>query len=283
MGIIDLVRVEPAYEPPKLTKDGRLRAPRFKLMHRRAGWRIPMLFQAGFFGLACWVTKRQYDRFTYVTPQQKFLQRLEVAPYGVLGTKMKGSGTLTQIGAPPDADTCIVDPAGLQYIKNGTKGAGGASASIYKFIGLSGAFPEDVSGAIFRATDAKFHAYKGGEHKVVHVVGPDFRDGTWSKREAALELSRAYRNVLHEWVLSETKTLRLLPISSGIFAGTLSDELTPLTHEAICVGFEQLHPFDQQACIAEDRRVELCIFNEGEYPKYVTAFDHLTPPNPVIT
>jgi hypothetical protein len=125
-------------------------------------------------------------------------------------------------------------------------------------------------------TDAKFHNYDGA--KIVHAIGPDFREGEWSEREAAVELSRTYRNILHEFVLSEADTLRILPVSSGIFSGPLYNQMPALTHEALSMGLEQLHPFDVQVVTEKTKRIELCIFMEREWDPYVTAFDVLKAP-----
>ena len=277
-----------SWHPAQVTKDGRIRAPRFKLAHERNRdkiYRVPIFMQLAFVGGVIYFVNDQYERFSHVTPQQRFLQKMEVQPYGVMGDRMKGSQTLVPFGSPPDKDTTIVDLTNLKVVKNNVLRASGASKTVYNFLGVHDKLPSAVADALWKPTDAKLHRYSrsNGEQPVIHCVTPDFRKGLWSKREAALELSRAYRNILHEFVLSDTNTLRVAPVGSGIQSGTLHDEMAVLTHEAMSVAFEQLHPFDQKALIDDQRHIEVCIFSELEYEKYVVAFDHLTPPNPLIT
>lgn len=264
------------YAPPRVTKDGRIRAPQPLIGPYKRVKRLPWPLLFGGVALTGYLLKKQYDKLTNVTPQQRFMEKIKIVPYGVLGTQLSMTGSLQQPGLAPDDDMAIVDPAGLQHIKTTADGAGGAAGAIYKHIGLHGKFPETVRNAIFGPTDAKFHDYDGA--KVIHVVGPDFREGEWSEREAAVELSRAYRNVLHEFVQSEAKTLRVLPISSGIFSGPLYNQMPALTHEALAMGFDQLHPFDAQSVTEKQKRIELCIFMEREWDTYVSAFDNLKAP-----
>lgn len=69
--------------------------------------------------------------------------------------------------------------------------------------------------ALSKVCDAKFYSY-ASDKNVIHVIPPDFREGMWSEREAAIELSRAYRNTLHEFVVSGCDELRLPPLSNGL-------------------------------------------------------------------
>lgn len=265
------------YAPPNFTKDGRLRAPRHLIgpyqRIKRTPW--PLLF--GAVAAVGYLGKQQYDKLMQTSPQKQFLQKVKIMPYGVLGTQLAMTGSMRQSGPQPDEQTCIVDPAGMHHVKTTAAGAGGAAAAIYNFIGLKGKFPDDVVGSIHGPTDAKFHDYGGV--KVIHAVGPDFRQGEWSEREAGLELSRAYRNALHEFVISEAKVLRVLPISSGIFSGPLYNQMPALTQEGLAMGFDQLHPYDVQSILEKDKRIELCIFMEREWDTYVQAFDLLQPPS----
>ena len=106
-------------------------------------------------------------------------------------------------------------------------------------------FP-DVSNRIFvfqaitRAGDAKYHCYNGNQH-VIHVVGPDFRSFRLLSQKDAIEmLGRAYRNVLHEAATSRLKRLRLLPVSSGVFAGSFSQSMPIITMEVcVCCGVSE--------------------------------------------
>ena len=108
------------------------------------------------------------------------------------------------------------------------KEAGAASGVIYRWLGVND-FPQDVRDGIKRATDAKFHKYEENKsyvylslslskhrkrthnHRVVHVVGPDFRQESKDNRSGLETLARAYTNILSETARSQVSSLRLLP------------------------------------------------------------------------
>ena len=74
--------------------------------------------------------------------------KVAVVNYGVLGTHLGRSGIETN--APfPDRLTAFVDPAGLDFIFHGPRGADGASGFIYYHIGISrnSSFPDEVKAA----------------------------------------------------------------------------------------------------------------------------------------
>eukprot|EP00974_Lingulodinium_polyedra_P008671 828440-Lingulodinium_polyedra.AAC.1 len=52
--------------------------------------------------------------------------------------------------SPPSDDCVIVDPAGLQYIRDGPAGVGGAAGAIYRWLGIrrNDAFPPEVRATI---------------------------------------------------------------------------------------------------------------------------------------
>ena len=106
----------------------------------------------------------------------------------------------------------------------------------------------------------------------IHVVGPDLRVGapTWDGAVAAL--ATAYRNALAEFDASELPTLRLLPISGGIFAGAFRKRVPRLTREALDAGFAQLPEATQQRLLS--RELELCIFAEAEFEGFVRVGFH---------
>ncbi len=149
--------------------------------------------------------------------------RVAVVAEGVIGTV--------------DARHAIVDPAGLDFIQSGsTIGAGSASKAVYRHLGMS-AFPVEVTNAITKEGQAAHHAYGGGRvvHHVIHVVGPDFRRGDATWREAVDRLGRAYRSVMESAeALDCVDVVRLPVISGGTFAGKFADDCIPeLTARAI--------------------------------------------------
>lgn len=198
---------------------------------------------------------------------------VNVVGYSVLGSKMTVGGQMVQDAAsPPDANTAFVDPAGLSFIQEMGPGmAGGAAGAIYSFLGIRNddAFPQPVRDAVKKATDAKFHTY--GQRKCVHVVGPNFGEMDHCTRQDAVALlASAYKNILAEFAGSGLQTLRLLPVSGGIFAGPFTPELPQITAEALRKGFSDL-PKGLQDKVLKNK-LEMCIFMEKEFKSFVEAF-----------
>lgn len=264
------------YQPVRYTKDGRVRAQRIAIgPHNRNTF--PYIRLGIGFSAILYYAKQKYDESKYIAPAMRFINRINVVPYGGLGTSFALTGSARNITAMPDANTVVVDPTTLEAIKGVADGAVGTSGAIYNAFGIKGMFPEAVRSAIWGTTDAKFYDHNG--HRVIHVVSPDFRDGQWTEREASLELSRAYRNVLHEFAMSEAKTLRIVPLASGALSGALYNQIPPLTQEALHAAFDQLHEFDKEAVMQPDRKYELCIFMEREWDAYAKVFTMVTPPS----
>ena len=116
--------------------------------------------------------------------------RIAVRPFGVLGSAMSSAGSVRKVAQGPVPGLAFVDPAGLPFIRNGPRGAGGAAGQIYKWLGIDDAFPAPVRDAIQRPLQAKLHYY--GLQPCVHVVGPDFNGRSCSRDEALGEPRRKY-------------------------------------------------------------------------------------------
>ena len=221
----------------------------------------------------------------------EFAESVSLAPYGVLGQQMKLDKSFVQHVPEPCSvlGCCFVDPAGLHHIQppGGPANAHGAAGAIYKSIGIAKdtSFPEEVIAAITKASDAKYHKYvktsEGGgklDVHVIHTVGPDLRTDPdpigapgvkYMRQEAVAVLANAYANVLSEFVSTGQSTLRLLPVSGGIFAGEFMEEIGPLTWDALISGFNLLQPKDKAAL--KNREVQMCIFAEKELPLFESA------------
>jgi hypothetical protein len=219
--------------------------------------------------------------FACLSPKHALIKQLTVVPYGVLGTQHVRGQPERQVAPPPDGKMMFVDPAGLHHIQgSGPAYAGGASGSIYRFLGINNdpEFPEDVWTAIEAPCDAKLHAYELVDqiYNVVHVVGPDFNptleDPEPLEYEVAVEvLARAYTSVLTEAVKSapSVKTLRLLPISGAIFAGPFISVMPSMTMEALAMGYDACADDVKKKVLK--RNAELCIFAEKEFPNFTAA------------
>ncbi|RNF02005.1 uncharacterized protein Tco025E_08475 [Trypanosoma conorhini] len=252
-----------------VTRDGRKRAPRL-LFGLNVVRPFPWIRVLVGVGAMAFVFRQQYLAHYYLSPEEQFLRKIVVAPYGVLGNQMTLQGSMIRAGGEPDEGVVVVDSADLRHIFTTADGATGASGAIYNWLKLRGPFPDEVVRAISRVCDAKWFRY--GDKNVIHVIAPDFREGTWSEREAVLELSRAYRNALHEFVMSDGNVLRVAPISHGAHSGPLYNQLPPLTQSALSMAFEQLHVFDREYLLRRDKSIELCIFMNREWDMYQTVF-----------
>mmetsp|Transcript_20026 Transcript_20026/g.38813 ORF Transcript_20026/g.38813 Transcript_20026/m.38813 type:complete len:239 (-) Transcript_20026:122-838(-) len=194
--------------------------------------------------------------------------------YGVLGSGISVTGSFVQNGEKPNEGVVIVDPAGLHHIHGTPYGAGGAAGSIYKWLGIykSPKFPLEVQSAIAKPTDAKFHRYDP-DKLVIHAVGPDFRKEHVDRTQGVALLAATYANILREYQLSRVHTLRLLPVSGGIFAGPFKNELPEMTREALQSAVLSLPEKERGELLgAWPPRLEMCIFAESEYPAFAKAF-----------
>lgn len=115
----------------------------------------------------------------------------------------------------------LLDPAGLRFIQNGaTKGAGGLSGQIYTKFQIQ-FFPADVQANITKEQDAFYFQYNPTSHvppvRIIHAVGPILSNDT--KDEHHLFLTLVYSNIFYQFLehCSDNDTLRLVPISTGIF------------------------------------------------------------------
>lgn len=256
----------------RITRDGRKRAP---LLLFGTGYRKPFPWiRVGLsISVMLALAYNRYRRLNYVAHKDRFIQKIDVVPYGVMGNQMSLQGSLRREASEPDESTAILDPADLMVLYTNASKATGMSSTIYRWLGLKGAFPDDVVMSMGKVCDAKHHSYGAdGSKNVIHVATPDFREGTWSEREAALELSRAYRNALHEFVISNCDSLRLVPLSSGAQAGPLYNEMPRITYDALLLAFEQLHMFDTEYLLRENKRLELCVFVNREWDTYRDVF-----------
>lgn len=212
--------------------------------------------------------------------KDSLLPHVVVVSYGVLGTQLKADRSVTKVAPEPDADMVVVDPAGLKFIQtHGPALARGASGSIYEWVGIKKekAFPEPVRESIKAPCQAKFYQYEKAK-QVIHVVGPSLHGIVGLGAEiidAALDqLAAAYAATLLEFLASEATTIRLLPISGGIFAGRFAEDMSWMTFAALDRGFGRLTEGQREEVRTRlgSTKVELCIFSEEALDEYAKAF-----------
>jgi hypothetical protein len=202
-----------------------------------------------------------------------FVLTATVVGYSVLGTQLVGRQMVQKADAGAE-NICFVDPAGLPYIRNGPQGASGAAGAIYSYLGLNRqrSFPAPVREAITKATDAHYHHYTndGQARHCIHVVGPDLRRPGCTADQALDMLKTAYHNVLVQFASTALPTLRLLPISGGIFSGPFMGVLPRLTARALQGAFVELNPVLKKKI--SERKVLVCIFMGNELDGFKLAF-----------
>lgn len=192
---------------------------------------------------------------------------LVVQPFGVLGI----SQYIKPYPKPSIPDgVCIVDPANSGTMKRKQTtfpNVGGASAAIYKFLNKS-ATTNSIEKCLedtqekFQSngvTEAKYVSYtpkdnSQGQYHVIHTVGPDYRSLKEFKRDS---LRDTYTNIFKEFFSDgcPATTLRLLPVSAGIFAFNGRPN-TCDTLNAIKKAVESNTQFTTTS-----KQVHLCIYN----------------------
>lgn len=105
-----------------------------------------------------------------------------------------------------------------------------------------------------------------GGRKVVHVVGPDFRDRDLSHNDALVELARVYVHDLLEFAKTDLRHLRLTPIIGGILTGDHWSNMQTLTGDALQIAYVVLTDAQRERLHAS--RVNMCIYKETEYHAY---------------
>ena len=199
---------------------------------------------------------------------EEVVVRISVEAAGVLGLNSRGE-RVTGVGAY----TAIVDPAGMNYIREGPRGAGAASGAIYEWLEAKDmkAFPKRIQAGIKRVTDAIFHRYRE-ERNVIHAVGPVFRQIECDEEGAEAYLARTYANVFREALraynqFQETSKLRLLPISSGVFAGGFTrEQMARITAGAIEKALKSLA--QHRVKLLAELEITMCIYDPDQVKLY---------------
>lgn len=196
----------------------------------------------------------------------------EVVPYSTIGTRLMANGTFQKgLGAPLSLDMVIVDATDLWTLQKHQIYQ--KSGSLYDLIGLY-LFPNAVSSALQQVADAKLQTYalQGENHdvsvNVIHAVGPDLWSPEFLNNEANVRktLTKTYTNVLREFANSGLKTLRILPISAGIYSGPYEVHMPRFTFEAFKLGAMGLDIEQKQKMM--EARIEMCIPMESQLQMY---------------
>jgi hypothetical protein len=158
-------------------------------------------------------------------------------------------------------------------------GAGGASGAIYRWLQVS-RFPADVVNSLRREGDAHYHSYASPHFEsrnVIHVAAPDLNGCAGSGAEAVGRLTTAYHNVLREFARSAKPSLRMLPISGGIFAGPFARQMPAMTRAALSQAWRTLASEHRTQLIRTGARIDLCIFGTNDFAAFTEEFDPAPP------
>ena len=217
---------------------------------------------------------------------QAILAAVQLTPGSVFGKQLSITGKMVDSVKIDLNNTAIVDPAGLDHVRppGRPSGAGGFSKEIYRRVGISGdkAFPREVVENVKKVGDAFPHGYRyeRGVLDVIHTVGPDFRvlpkgEATYPRGLARSQLATVYGNVLrayldvHEDTYRTVRRLRLVPISGGVFAGSLLPDIPRLTFEALGDAIMSLS--EEQREDLEELKMALHVFREDEWDAFVAG------------
>jgi hypothetical protein len=217
----------------------------------------------------------------------------EIKHYGVLGYSKEAK---TQIPSVGDKDV-ICDPAGLNFINtnDSTKyiEAGGASEAIYQHIGIQKIGQQKkcknsenlniyktVQTEIKQECQAcckKYTIAPNSEINVIHVVGPNYGNNTNSKwtTDDMKRLIEAYKAVFNVFVtyFDNSYTLRLLPISSDIFAGKFKKEIPKHSFDAIQKVLNDLTSTNK----AKISCIDYCMFRKQEHENFTETYKKRPP------
>jgi hypothetical protein len=214
---------------------------------------------------------------------QAILAALQLTPGSVFGKQISITGKMVDSAEICLTNTAIVDPAGLGHIQppGRPSGAGGFSRELYRRVGILGAeaFPREVVENVKKVGDAFCHTYQSGRDAldVIHAVGPDFRmlpkgEATYPRGLARAQLAAVYGSVLRAHLESTRRTvrcLRLVPVSGGIFAGSLLPDIPRLTFEAMGDAIMSLSDPQRQAL--RNLKVALHVFREDEWDAFIAG------------
>merc|ERR1712079_884526 len=119
---------------------------------------------------------------------------------------------------------------------------------------------------------------------VIHTVGPQFGSTAADKANAEQVLTLTYTNVFRRWMENPHPqpggtftTLRLLPISGGIFAGAFMSQMPRITRDAVVKALSEPifgHTYAEEF-VRRQQHVLLCIYKDPTAPslsEYQSAF-----------
>jgi len=123
--------------------------------------------------------------------------------------------------------------------------------------------------------DVWLHTYPG-KTTVIHTVGPNFKNEHkhYKKGKAITLLASIYLGIFFTYLnyinrnISIDNELRLLPVSSGLFAGGFNKEMPEITVKAINKAYSSL-PENDKSIILD--KTKLCIY-DGDTKYYDTIW-----------
>ena len=228
------------------------------------------------------------DRAPPPTLAEKVKDKVRIEHYGVLGKRRQGRKE-EEVADEPDGDTVIIDPCNADFVhRSGPQHAGGAAGAIYQFLNIKTdpSFAQQVKAEIKGEGSCAYHRYGYPTSKhVIHAVGYDFRrPGPWGSgsdvdEDAVVDLlGGLYAKILALASKYGRKKLRLVPISAGIFSGSLQSRMPELTAQALLgainmtFGAEAAEDPHRSTYVDMIESIEMCIYMESDYRAYARAW-----------
>ena len=122
---------------------------------------------------------------------------------------------------------------------------------------------------IDRPGQVMYHRY--GDTYVIHAAGPDFRETEVTREGATIAFAVTYRRILEAFVDSSLPTLRLLPVSGGVFSGPWSEAMPELTAVALLEGIAALDEVRREELLSRST-LELCIYMGDKCDAFAAAW-----------
>ena len=223
------------------------------------------------------------------TLAEKVKDKVRIEHYGVLGMRREPLRGEVKGSELPDGDTVIIDPCNADFVhRSGPQHAGGAAGAIYQWLGIKSdaSFAQQVRAEIKGEGSCAYHRYGYPTSKhVIHAVGYDFRrPGSWGSgsdvdEDAVVDLlGGLYAKILALASKYGRKKLRLVPISAGIFSGSLQSRMPELTAQALLgainmtFGAEAAEDPHRSTYVDMIESIEMCIYMESDYRAYARAW-----------
>ena len=170
----------------------------------------------------------------------------------------------------------LVDASGIYLKEKQPEMAGKSAGSLYKFLGVNkikdennNTFKNLTMGKVVKTTYTK----NENQIDVIHAYSYDFRTSTYSsmnKAQCIKELSKVYKKVFDKFIETNKKTLHLLPLSGGLFAGIHKSNMKTITFQAIQEAYQNIIKLNKYSTLSQ-KTIILCLYSLNEFSTYFST------------